>query len=55
MISVGVFIILFFIGQYGDLALAGYGTAIRYEQLYLITSFRFEYSGIINGWSKFWS
>ena len=36
MISVGVFIILFFIGQYGDLALAGYGTAIRYEQLYLL-------------------
>ena len=36
MISVGVFIILFFIGQYGDLALAGYGTAIRYEQLFLL-------------------
>ena len=36
MISIGVFIILFFIGQYGDLALAGYGTAIRYEQLYLL-------------------
>ena len=36
MISLGVFIILFFIGQYGDLALAGYGTAIRYEQLYLL-------------------
>ena len=36
MISVGVFIILFFIGQYGDFALAGYGTAIRYEQLYLL-------------------
>ena len=36
MISVGVFIILFFIAQYGDLALAGYGTAIRYEQIYLL-------------------
>ena len=36
MISVGIFIILFFIGQYGDLALAGYGTAIRYEQIYLL-------------------
>ena len=36
MISVGVFIILFFISQYGDLALAGYGTAIQYEQLYLL-------------------
>jgi putative MATE family efflux protein len=36
MISVGIFIILFFIGHYGDFALAGYGTAIRYEQLYLL-------------------
>ena len=36
MISVGVFIILFFVSQYGDLALAGYGTAIRYEQLFLL-------------------
>jgi len=36
MISVGIFIILYFIGQYGDLAIAGYGTAIRYEQLYLL-------------------
>ena len=36
MISVGIFIILFYIGQYGDLALAGYGTAIRYEQIYLL-------------------
>lgn len=36
MISVGIFIILFFISQYGNLALAGYGTAIRYEQLYLL-------------------
>ena len=36
MISIGFFIILFFIGQYGDLAIAGYGTAIRYEQLYLL-------------------
>ena len=36
MISVGVFIILYFVGQYGDIAIAGYGTAIRYEQLYLL-------------------
>ena len=36
MISVGIFIILYFIGNYGDLALAGYGTAIRYEQLFLL-------------------
>ena len=36
MISFGIYIILFFISQYGDLALAGYGTAIRYEQLFLL-------------------
>ena len=36
MISVGVYIILFFIGQFGDLAIAGYGTAIRYEQIFLL-------------------
>ena len=36
MISIGIFIILYFIGQYGDLSIAGYGTAIRYEQLYLL-------------------
>ena len=36
MISVGVFIILYFIGQYGSLAIGGYGTAIRYEQIYLL-------------------
>ena len=36
MISVGIFIILFFISLYGELALAGYGTAIRYEQIFLL-------------------
>ena len=36
MISVGVFIILYFISQFGDRALAGYGTAIRYEQIFLL-------------------
>ena len=36
MISVGIYIILFFISTYGDLALAGYGTAIRYEQIFLL-------------------
>ena len=30
MISIGIYIILFFISTFGDLALAGYGTAIRY-------------------------
>jgi len=36
MISFGIYIILFFISQYGDLAIAGYGTAIRYEQIFLL-------------------
>lgn len=36
MICVGVFIILFFVSQYGDLALAGYGTAVRFEQIFLL-------------------
>ena len=36
MISIGIYIILFFISQYGDLALAGYGAAIRYEQIFLL-------------------
>lgn len=36
MISFGMYIILFFISQYGDFALAGYGTAIRYEQIFLL-------------------
>ena len=36
MISLGVFIILFFISKFGNLALAGYGTAVRYEQLFLL-------------------
>ncbi len=36
MVSVGIYIILYFISTYGDLALAGYGTAIRYEQIFLL-------------------
>lgn len=36
MISVGIYIILFFISYFGDFALAGYGTAIRYEQIFLL-------------------
>ncbi len=36
MISVGVYVILYFISQFGDMALAGYGTAIRYEQIFLL-------------------
>ena len=35
-ISIGVFIILFFIGTFGEYAIAGYGTAIRFEQILLL-------------------
>jgi len=35
-ISIGVFIILYFIGIFGDYAVAGYGTAIRFEQILLL-------------------
>jgi len=36
MISVGVYIIQNFISIFGDLAFAGYGTAVRYEQIYIL-------------------
>jgi len=36
MISVGVYIIQNFISIFGDLAFAGYGTAARYEQIYIL-------------------
>ena len=36
MISIGIYIILYFISIFGDLALAGYGTAIRFEQIFLL-------------------
>ena len=36
MISIGYYFILFFVGKFGDLAIAGYGAAIRYEQLFLL-------------------
>lgn len=35
-ISIGVFIILYFVGNFGDYAVAGYGTAIRFEQILLL-------------------
>jgi len=33
-IGVGIFNILYFIGQFGDLATAGYGAALRVEQVF---------------------
>ena len=35
-IGVGIFNILYFIGQFGDLATAGYGAALRIEQVFLL-------------------
>ena len=36
MISIGVFIILYFVGTFGEYALAGYGSAISFEQILLL-------------------
>ena len=36
MISLGIYIILYFISMFGVFALAGYGTAIRFEQIFLL-------------------
>jgi len=38
-ISIGVFIILYFVGTFGEYAIAGYGTAIRFEQILLLPIF----------------
>ena len=35
-ICIGVFIFLYFIGTFGEYAVAGYGTAIRFEQILLL-------------------
>ena len=35
-ISIGIFIILYFVGTFGEYAVAGYGTAIRFEQILLL-------------------
>ena len=36
LIGVGIFNILYFIGQFGDLATGGYGAALRIEQVFLL-------------------
>ena len=36
MIMFGVFNIFYFVGQFGELATAGYGTAVRIEQVLLL-------------------
>ena len=35
-IGIGIFIILYFIGKFGELATAGYGAALRIEQVFLL-------------------
>ena len=54
-IGVGIFNILYFIGQFGELATAGYGAALRVEQVFLLASNRIKYSCPFYRWSKFWS
>ena len=54
MISVGIYIILYFISIFGDLALAGYGTAIRFEQIFLLPILGLNTAVLIYCWSKFW-
>ena len=36
LIGVGIFNVLYFIGQFGELAAAGYGAALRIEQVFLL-------------------
>ena len=36
LIGVGIFNVLYFIGQFGELAVAGYGAALRIEQVFLL-------------------
>ena len=36
LIGVGLFNVLYFVGKFGDLAAAGYGTALRIEQVFLL-------------------
>ena len=35
-IGIGIFVILYFIGKFGELATAGYGAALRIEQVFLL-------------------
>ena len=36
LIGLGVFVLLFYVSTYGDYSAGGYGTAIRFEQLFLL-------------------
>ena len=55
MIMFGIFNIFYFVGQFGELATAGYGTAVRIEQSFLLLPvMKFKYRCFINCRSKFW-
>ena len=53
-IGVGIFNILYFIGQFGEMATAGYGSALRVEQVFLLPVIGLKHSCTFNWWTKFW-
>ena len=53
-IGVGIFNILYFIGQFGDLATAGYGAALRVEQVFLLPVIGLKYSRSFYWRTKLW-
>ena len=52
-IGVGIFNILYFIGQFGDLATAGYGAALRVEQVFLLPVIGLNTAVLSIGWQNF--
>ena len=52
-IGVGIFNILYFIGQFGDLATAGYGAALRVEQVFLLPVIGFNTAVLSIGGQNF--
>ena len=54
-IGVGIFNILYFIGQFGDLATAGYGAALRVEQVFLLPVIGLNTAVLSIGGQKLWS
>ena len=54
-IGVGIFNILYFIGQFGDLATAGYGAALRVEQVFLLPCNWTKHCSTFYWWTKLWS
>ncbi len=52
-IGVGIFNILYFIGKFGDLATAGYGAALRVEQVFLLPVIGFNTAVLSIGGQNF--